>query len=340
MPDEDTFRQIAENLTEVVWLVDPHFETLLYINPAYESLVGRPVDVAGDGIDFPLSVHPDDWEAFRGWIDAVESDVATAERGDAPHEYEVEIRIERPDGEVRWVDTVAVPICDADGTVGAIAGISTDVTDRVRRERELEETVERLDQFASMLSHDLQNPLSIALGRLELYRETGEEANLDAVEEALQRIEDLTVDLTSLARTGSSANEHEPTSLGSVARTAWETIDTRSATLSTEDRTVVGDRAQLRALFENLFRNAVGHGGPDVTVRVGPLDGGFYVEDTGSGVPEDLRERVFQHGFTTGYGGSGVGLTIVGRIADAHGFEVSLGEGRDGGARFEFSTRE
>jgi signal transduction histidine kinase len=113
-------------------------------------------------------------------------------------------------------------------------------------------------------------------------------------------------------------------------------IDSRSARLSIEDCTVTGDAGQLRALFENLFRNAIGHGGDDVTVRVGPVENGFYVEDTGKGIPLQDRDRVFEHGFTTGYGGSGVGLTIVRRIATAHGLDVSLSESEEGGARFEF----
>jgi signal transduction histidine kinase len=99
---------------------------------------------------------------------------------------------------------------------------------------------------------------------------------------------------------------------------------------------VIGDRSQLKALFENLFRNAVGHGGPDVTVRVGPFENGFYVEDTGEGIDPDERDTVFDHGYTTGYGGSGIGLTIVSRIAQAHDWEVSLTESTEGGARFEF----
>ncbi|QLG26360.1 PAS domain-containing protein [Halorarum halophilum] len=214
--------------------------------------------------------------------------------------------------------------------------VTQDVTEERETARELEQQNERLDQYASMMSHDLRNPLSIALGRLELYRETGEESNLDAVEDALSRIDELTVDLTSLVRHGTPGNEHTEVSLTEIARDAWETIDSRSATLETEDCTIEGDDGQLQALFENLFRNAVGHGGSDVTVRVGPLADGFYVEDTGAGIPTEERERAFEHGYTTGYSGSGVGLTIVGRIADSHGFDVSLTESAEGGARFEF----
>jgi len=204
------------------------------------------------------------------------------------------------------------------------------------REAELEAQNERLEQFASMVSHDLRNPLSVASGNLELYRETGEESRLETIDTALTRIQELITDLTSLARYGIPDENHELVSVSEVARDAWELIDTRSATLSTEPCTVTGDASQITTLFENLFRNAVGHGGPDVTVRVGPLENGFYVEDTGDGIPPDERDTVFDHGYTTGYSGSGIGLTIVSRIAQAHSWDVTLTDSTEGGARFEF----
>jgi len=107
-----------------------------------------------------------------------------------------------------------------------------------------------------------------------------------------------------------------------------------------EDCKIVGDKSQLQALSENLFRNVIGHGGKDVTVRFGPLDDGFYVEDTGNEIPPEKRDEVFEHGFTTGYSGSGVGLTIITRISTEHDLEVSLTESAEGGTRFELRATE
>jgi signal transduction histidine kinase len=74
-----------------------------------------------------------------------------------------------------------------------------------------------------------------------------------------------------------------------------------------------------------------------VTVTVGTLpdDGGFYVEDDGPGIPEEIREGIFESGYTTSQRGTGFGLAIVEDIAEAHGWTVSIHEGRTGGARFE-----
>lgn len=216
--------------------------------------------------------------------------------------------------------------------------VTQDVTDERLTEQELLEKNERLDQFASMMSHDLRNPLSIAAGKLDMYRETGDSSHLDDIEGALERIDELTADLLTLARTDTGEYSRDQVDLAVVARGVWEMIDSRSASLSTEPCTIMGDEGQLKALFENLFRNAVGHGGDDVTVRVGALENGFFVEDTGPGIPAEERDLVFEHGFSTGYGGSGVGLTVVGRIAEAHGWDVSLTESTEGGARFEFTA--
>lgn len=236
------------------------------------------------------------------------------------------------DGRIHHLETQPI---DLDGDRYGML-VTQDVSDERRLARELEATNERLDEFASMVSHDLRNPIAIGRGRLELFRETGDRTALDAVEEALERIDELTTDLTELARYGRGVGEREPVSIERVAREAWRMVDTKDADLRVEDAELVGDPGQLQALFENLFRNAIGHGGHDVTVHVGPLDGGFYVEDTGRGIPPELHDDVFDHGFSTGYGGSGVGLTIVGRIAAAHDLAIELIEGSTGGARFEF----
>jgi signal transduction histidine kinase len=63
----------------------------------------------------------------------------------------------------------------------------------------------------------------------------------------------------------------------------------------------------------------VDHGGENVTVRVGPLKNGFYIEDDGPGIPEAARERMFDHGYMTRENGMGYGVSIVRSVLDAHG---------------------
>ena len=124
-----------------------------------------------------------------------------------------------------------------------------------------------------------------------------------------------------------------------VVSESRKNVQTDEATIEIEDEvTITGDRGRLQHVFENLFRNSVEHGGPDVTVRVGRIgDHGIYVEDTGPGIPDDAREAVFEPGHTSASGGTGFGLAIVKRIAEAHGWQVAVVDGTDGGARFEFT---
>jgi signal transduction histidine kinase len=148
-------------------------------------------------------------------------------------------------------------------------------------------------------------------------------------------METLIDDLLSLARTGEATGPVSPTAVGAVARESWEGVPTREATLEVvTDPQVVADAERLRELLENLFHNAVQHGGPRVTVTVGATADGFFVADDGPGVPASERDAVFEPGYTTADSGTGFGLRIVSEIADAHDWEVDLEESASGGARF------
>ena len=216
--------------------------------------------------------------------------------------------------------------------------IGTDITEQKQRERELKRQNERLDAFASVVSHDLRSPLGVATGRLELAREECDSQHLDAVADAHDRMAALVDDLLELARQGNPVGETEPVDLGSMLERCWETVATADATLRVEtDRSIHADPSRLRQLFENLYRNAVEHTGPDVTVTVGEVDGGLSLEDDGPGIPEDKRDEVFEAGYSTADEGTGFGLSIVGEIVEAHGWEVTVTEGADGGARFEIT---
>jgi len=154
----------------------------------------------------------------------------------------------------------------------------------------------------------------------------------------LTRMESLIDDLLVLAREGQEIDERESVSLSTLVEGCWEMVDQQAADLVVvDDRTIAADPDRLQQLFENLFRNAVEHGGSDITIRVGTLDNGFYVEDTGPGIPADKREMVFESGFTTNRNGTGFGLNIVSEIVTAHDWAIEVTESDEGGARFEIT---
>ncbi|WP_170977434.1 sensor histidine kinase [Halorussus salinisoli] len=215
------------------------------------------------------------------------------------------------------------------GLLGAYYGRLQQRTDELAEQRN------RLDEFASIVSHDLRNPMNVAQGHLELARETGEDRHFEAVEDAHDRMERLVDEVLALSRRGDTVDDPTPVKLERVANEAWTTVETQETTLRVEtDRTVVSDDRRLRALFENLFRNAVEHGGE--TVVVGEIGRGFFVADDGPGIPPEDRELVFEGGYSTHSDGTGFGLAIVRRIAEAHDWRIRITESEEGGARFEF----
>jgi signal transduction histidine kinase len=216
-----------------------------------------------------------------------------------------------------------------------------DVTDRKERERELERQNERLDEFTSVVSHDLRSPLNVVEGRLELARAECDSDHLDDAAAAVERSLSLIDGLLGLAREGDRGGESETLGLASVIEDCRRTVEADDAEVSVEtDRAVRGDANRLKQLFENLLRNAVEHGGENVTVTVGELEDGFFIEDDGPGIPEAERENVFEAGYSTTEDGTGFGLSIVKRIVEAHGWEIRATEGSEGGARFEITGVE
>jgi PAS domain S-box-containing protein len=252
---------------------------------------------------------------------------------------EIEETVETDDGPREFLTRI-LPLFD-DGSVYATCGIATDITEQKERERALQTQNERLEEFASIVSHDLRNPLRVAGGRLELAQETCESDHLTEAADALDRSQALIDDLLWLAREGDTVGEFEPVELADIAESSWQTAETDSTVLETRaTHTLRADRSRLQGLLENLYRNAVDHSDGDVTVSVGTIDGGFYVADTGPGIPESDREEVFEAGYSTDEDGTGFGLRIVEQVADAHGWETTVTESEQGGARFEFTGVE
>lgn len=225
-------------------------------------------------------------------------------------------------GEQMYTSTTKAPRYDADGTIVGLVGVTIDVTDRVRYRKELERHNERLEEFAEVLTHDLRNPVNIAQGHITLLQEEYDPDAVDSCASALDRISQLIDEIREFVLQGRSVDSTEPVAIASVARRAWETVDTADAELRIEtDRRIRADPDRLQRLFENLFRNAVEHGSTSrrpttddgvahssirsqrgnraddaaeygasatdgLTVRLEWTESGFAVADDGAGLPE------------------------------------------------------
>ena len=206
------------------------------------------------------------------------------------------------------------------------------------REDELTRQRDRLDQFASVVSHDLRNPINVASGRLKLAADDCDSDQLDVIDRALTRMEELIDDALLLARQGQTVGETEPVALADLVSQCWGTVATADATIEADcDVTFQADPSRLADVFENLFRNAVEHGDENASITVATTDDGFYIADDGSGIPEDKREQIFETGYSTNRDGTGFGLAIVREIIEAHGWEISVGDSETGGARFDIT---
>jgi PAS domain S-box-containing protein len=128
---EERFRQLAEGSSEVFWLIQPQPEQLLYISPSFERIWGIGADHVqanpGEWID---SIHQED----RGAVQQARSDLIASQGRST---YDIEYRIVRPDGTLRWIHDRASLIVDERGSPALISGIAGDVTDR-RRSEEVE----------------------------------------------------------------------------------------------------------------------------------------------------------------------------------------------------------
>lgn len=234
------------------------------------------------------------------------------------------------------------------------------------REAELEHRTEQLEGFASLVSHDVRNPLNVAQGYLDLLAERVDDPAIGEIETSLSRIETIVGDILALTRAEQEL-ETAPTDLDGVVADAWGSVDTPGATLHVgEDLpSVEADESQLQRVFENLFRNSIEHGleeeqapaaeesagaadespgsegdAPALAVRVQYDDGTLVVEDDGLGFGDGAPEDLFELGTTGEDGGTGIGLAIVGDLIDAHGWSVTAEEGDDGGARFRIEGVE
>ena len=316
------YERLVENSPDAIAHVADSGE-ILAANPALAekldtdraSLVGTNLDDAFEGI-----VGEERLDAGR---EAIETDEAT------PTE-------DSYDG--RFFHNIFVPV-ETRRAHDSFQLISRDITERRDREEELERQNDRLESFASVVSHDLRNPLNVAQSSVELLDDGRDSDHVDRIDRSLVRMSDIIDDVLTLARQGDTVDAPSPVDLETMAEDAWSYVETGDAVLTVAgEGRIEADASRLKELLNNLFRNAVEHGGAGELTIGFTGDGedfGFYVADDGSGIPADQRGEVFETGFSTARQGTGLGLAIVEEIATAHGWTVSVADSDAGGARFE-----
>jgi two-component system, OmpR family, sensor kinase len=242
-----------------------------------------------------------------------------------------------------------LPKSRADDEVAELGRTLQDMLDGLESSRtETEDALARQRQFVADASHELRTPLTSILANLELLAEVLDGEQGEAARSALRssrRMRRLVGDLLLLARADANRTlPRAPTDIGQVVVDVAAELGPVAAghhlTIETRPALVEGSRDELHRMVLNLMENAVRHTPPRSRVHaaIARRDGEVVltVEDDGPGVPEELRERVFER-FVRGDGdsgsSSGLGLSIVRAVAESHGGTVTL-EAGDPGARF------
>lgn len=305
---ESRFRQLAENLPDVFWMSSPDKSQILYVSPAYEDIWGRSCQsLYEQPKSFLDTIHAEDRDRVAGIF-------ALLIQGEST---ELEYRIVRPDGEVRWIRDRGFPIKDESGSVYRIAGIAADITsakqvqEALRQQAEALEQANRIkDEFLAIVSHELRSPLNAILGWAKLLRTrkfdtaTTERA-LETIERnarsQAQLIEDL-LDISRILR-GKIHLEMRPVELISVIEAAIDTVRFAAEAKSIEFRfsivdfglgdigenlqsiaqfLVSGDTNRLQQVVWNLLSNAIKFTpeGGRVEVRLSVI-GNASVQDSG-----------------------------------------------------------
>ncbi|HUE12590.1 MAG TPA: PAS domain-containing protein [Planctomycetaceae bacterium] len=333
---EERFRQLAETINEVFWMVDLRETKILYISPAYERVWGRTCQSLYDEPrSFIEAVHPDDKERVQA---------AAVERQSRGESTDEEYRIVTPEGSVRWIRNRAFPVKDAEGQVFRMAGIAEDITEKKRAEEALKQADRRKDEFLATLAHELRNPLAPICNAVELIQFA--EGNPSAVEEArtvlkrqLGHLVRLVDDLLEISRitSGKLQLRKERIEFAAAVHSAVEATRPLVAaagheltiSLPPEPIYLDADSTRLAQILSNLLNNAAkyaekgGHiwltaerQGDSVTVSV---------RDTGIGIAAEHLAHIFEMfsqalpALERSQGGLGIGLALVRGLVELHG---------------------
>jgi PAS domain S-box-containing protein len=363
--EREQFRQFAEHLHEVLWIMTSDGSRLVYVSPTYESLWGRSCDsLRQDPASLWQAIHPLDRQRVQPTSGVLESG-----------ELKDECRVLRPDGSVRWVRIRNFPIWDRQHQIVRIAGTAEDITEHKRVEEALTKSerhfrqssrMEAIGTLAGGIAHDFNNILTAILGYTELALATvpnnsRAQRNLQEVLTAGHRAKHLVQQILTFSRQSGPGKQSIP--LHTIVREALKLLRaTIPSTITIQqsiatDAIILAEPTQIHQMFINLCTNAEyamrEEGGvlqlilEDVEVTeamaqtLTGLPVGEYVRltvrDTGTGMSPEILERMFDPFFTTKPigEGSGMGLAVVHGIVTAHGGTICVDSRMGSGTKVE-----
>jgi PAS domain S-box-containing protein len=280
---ERRFRLIAERIDEVIYLTEPDFSEMLYVNPAYEEVYGQPVETLYDDATAFLDVIDErDREAFESDFEEM---LAEIDAGEPAESYEFEFRVRRPRGEVRWVHATGYAV-ELSGENPRFVGIVDDVTERKRREQ-------RLEVFNRILRHNLRNQVDVIRSHAEVLADQRTDDHADRIIAAVDELAGMGTRARQTDRIMSMDDPPSAVDLSEVLRETVEEMapgrDLRVTTELPERAVVTTSEDAVSIAIENTLENALEHAASAVTVAIEDTAGGYRVviDDDGPGIPKE-----------------------------------------------------
>ena len=361
---EEKFRELAENVREVFWIMPPSADEMLYVSPAYEQVWGRTCEsLYRNPRSWPEAIHPDD-------LDKAHSLFARQIQGEV---IDSEYRIRTPDGAEKVIRDRAFPVRDQAGKLVRIVGIAEEITAQKLYETELiqaRKTAELANRaksdFLANMSHEIRTPMNGVLGMTELVLGTHlspeQREYLNTVKISADSLLTVIDDILDYSKLEAGKLELDPVSfdlrdhieetVGILAVRAHEKGLELVAEVSPDvPEFVVGDATRLRQVLVNILGNAVKFASTgEVALKVGMASRKagkprlrFSIRDTGPGIAKDRQQAIFEAfsqadcSTTRRYGGTGLGLTISARLVSAMGGNIQVESELGKGSRFYFT---
>jgi PAS domain S-box-containing protein len=362
---EEKFRQLAENIREVFWMMPPSADEILYVGPAYEQVWGRTCDsLYQNPMSWIDAIHPDDLEQAHLFF-------AKQIKGEP---VESEYRIRTPDGQEKWIRDRAFPVRDEAGQLIRVVGIAEEITERKRHEEELIQARQGADaanraksRFLANMSHEIRTPMNGVIGMVQLLLETdltSEQRQYGEVAQSSGRtllalIDDV-LDLSKIeARkvTLENLSFNLPDTVEDVIQllrlqAAAKGLDFAGRVSPATPSHLRGDSRRLRQVLTNLCSNAIKfteRGAVSVEAALQSQAGGtatvrFSVHDTGIGIRADQVGKLFapfaqaDTSTTRKYGGTGLGLAISRQLVEMMGGAIGVDSREGHGSTFWFTA--
>jgi two-component system, sensor histidine kinase and response regulator len=362
----EMFRELAENVHEIFYILTPNPPRMEYVSPAYEDVFERPCQELYDRADAWIdSVHPEDSRHVISVFEESMKGVAT----------DLEYRLLRPDGSLRWIHARTFPVQDSPGELRRIVGIAEDITDRKRALVEMElaraaaEAADRAkSEFLANISYGIRTPMNGIMGMTDLLLDTHLTAeqteylqmvrtSADALLIILNDIQDFSrskVDKSEIGATTFDLRKNLEEMMRVLAIKAHaKHLEFASKVDASVPTRVVGDPTRLGQVLTNLVGNALkcterGEIAIDARTETESDDWAvlhFIVRDTGIGIPYEKQQMIFDafspadSSSTRKVGDIGLGLAISKRLVGEMGGQIWVESEVGRGSTFHFTLR-